>query len=88
MQALPRLRLRLRLRLLLFTTLACAPTPSDPPTPYFVDQAPDAGLDFTHSGGGAGDYFLIETMGSGGAFLDYDLDGWLDIYLSTAYALN
>ncbi len=84
MPALP----RLRLRLLLFTTLACAPTPSDPPTPYFVDQAPDAGLDFTHSGGGAGDYFLIETMGSGGAFLDYDLDGWLDIYLVDGFDLS
>ncbi len=25
--------------------------------------------------------YFIETMGGGGAFLDYDQDGWLDIYL-------
>ena len=28
-----------------------------------------------------GDYFYVETFGSGAAFLDYDGDGWQDIYL-------
>ncbi len=30
--------------------------------------------------------YFIETMGGGGAFLDYDQDGWLDIYLVNAGA--
>ena len=38
--------------------------------------------------GAAGDYFLIETMGAGGAFLDYDQDGWLDIYLVDGFDLS
>ena len=35
--------------------------------------------------------FILETIGSGVALLDYDNDGWLDIYLvngSTYDALN
>ena len=47
----------------------------------FVDVAQTAGLDFVHYNGAQGDYFYVETFGSGAAFLDYDGDGWQDIYL-------
>jgi hypothetical protein len=47
----------------------------------FVDVAQTAGLDFVHYNGLSGDYFYVETAGSGGGFFDYDGDGWLDIYL-------
>ena len=47
----------------------------------FEDVAQEAGLGFVHHNGFAGDYFYVETFGSGAAFLDYDDDGWLDVYL-------
>jgi hypothetical protein len=40
-----------------------------------------AGLDFTHTNGASAEKYLVETMGSGGAFLDFDNDGWLDVFL-------
>jgi hypothetical protein len=45
------------------------------------------GIDFSHTHGAAGDYQLIETMGAGGAFIDFDSDGWLDIYLVNGHSL-
>ena len=56
----------------------------------FVDGAPVvfrditkiAGLDkFLHRSGSPDKQTILETMGSGVALLDYDNDGWLDIYL-------
>ena len=56
----------------------------------FVDNAPvvfeditkQAGLDkFHHRSGTPKKESIIETPGSGVALLDYDNDGWLDIYL-------
>jgi hypothetical protein len=66
----------------------------------FVDDAPivfsditkQAGLDrFLHRSGTPDKKTILETMGSGVALLDYDNDGWLDIYLlngSTVAALK
>ena len=48
----------------------------------FVDVFKQAGLDkFRHRSGGAEKATILETPGSGVALLDYDNDGWLDIYL-------
>ncbi len=47
----------------------------------FTDVTASAGLDFQHSNGGFGDFRLLEIMGSGAALLDYDLDGYLDLFL-------
>ena len=47
----------------------------------FVDVAHAAGLRFRHYNGASPEKYVIETMGSGAAFLDYDNDGWLDIFL-------
>ncbi|MGH8246910.1 MAG: FG-GAP repeat domain-containing protein, partial [Gammaproteobacteria bacterium] len=47
----------------------------------FVDVAKSAGLQFRHYNGASPEKYVIETMGGGAAFFDYDKDGWLDIYL-------
>jgi enediyne biosynthesis protein E4 len=46
------------------------------------DVAHEARLDFVQvCGGDSGKKYILETTGSGVAFLDYDNDGWLDIFL-------
>ena len=48
----------------------------------FADITKQAGLDkFRHRSGTPAKETVLETMGSGVALLDYDNDGWLDIYL-------
>ena len=48
----------------------------------FTDVTKQAGLDkFHHRSGTREKTSIIETPGSGVALLDYDNDGWLDIYL-------
>ena len=48
----------------------------------FEDIAAKAGLtSWTHQMGTSTKSFIIETIGSGVALIDYDNDGWLDIYL-------
>ena len=49
-------------------------------TVQFVDVTASAGIDFVHHHGGFGKKYPTETMGSGVALLDYDGDGWLDLY--------
>jgi len=55
----------------------------------FVDVAKEAGLNVTNVWGGVEhkDY-IIEAKGSGLAFFDYDMDGWLDVYLTNGSRLN
>jgi hypothetical protein len=40
-----------------------------------------SGIRWTHSSGRSAEKYLPESSGAGCAFLDYDNDGWLDIYL-------
>jgi enediyne biosynthesis protein E4 len=48
----------------------------------FIDATHAAGLDkFHHRSGSPEKHVILETPGSGVALLDYDNDGWLDIYL-------
>ena len=47
----------------------------------FRDVTPQAGIRFTHNNGAFGKKFLPETLGPGVAFIDYDNDGWPDIFL-------
>src|SRR6266516_4052971 len=48
----------------------------------FIDITKDAGLDkFHHRSGTPEKRTIIDAPGSGVALLDYDNDGWLDIYL-------
>jgi len=56
--------------------------------PTFTDVAAEAGITFVHNNGARGKKYLPETMGSGCAFLDYDGDGWLDIFLVNGVELD
>ncbi len=59
------------------TNAASAPTGREP----FVEKAAEAGVDFVHFNGMTGHYLFPEIKGMGGALLDYDNDGDLDLYL-------
>lgn len=50
----------------------------------FTDVTNIAGIDFHHFDGRTGDKYLIETLGSGAAFLDYDSDGDQDLFIVNA----
>lgn len=47
----------------------------------FADVTAKSGIRFRHNSGAFGKKYLPETLGSGGAFLDVDDDGWQDIFL-------
>ena len=50
--------------------------------PAFEEIPPSAsGISWTHAAGLSPEMYLPETVGPGCAFLDYDNDGWMDIYL-------
>ena len=44
------------------------------------DIAKKSSLNFTHDHGGSGEYYYVESMGSGVCVFDYDNDGDLDAY--------
>jgi hypothetical protein len=64
------------------------PGPKGPPLPggdsdlpQFTEITREAGIDFQHTNGASTEKHLVETMGSGAVFFDYDTDGWIDIFL-------
>src|ERR1700692_4009505 len=56
---------------------------ASPPTPYAFEEIPaeKSGISWVHTAGKSPEKYLPETSGGGCAFLDYDNDGWMDIYL-------
>ncbi len=51
-------------------------------SPIFEEVPPStSGLHWIHTNAMSPDRYLPETMGPGVAFLDYDNDGWMDIYM-------
>ena len=43
-----------------------------------------SGISWTHVAGLSHEMYMPETVGPGCAFLDYDNDGWIDIYLANS----
>src|SRR3954454_18053013 len=70
---------KLWLSLAIAAATVAASLPQSQPT--FTDVTQSAGIRFKHNSGRAGKKYLPETVGSGGAFLDFDNDGWPDILL-------
>src|SRR5215831_17521524 len=68
--------------------LICAASPDssigrlagENPADIFTDITDEAGINWRHFNGESEDHFLIEAMGGGVAFLDFDGDGLLDIF--------
>lgn len=50
-------------------------------TVTFRDVTQQAGIHFVHNNAAFGKKYLPETMGPGVAFIDYDNDGWQDIFV-------
>jgi len=71
-------------------TLAAAPyvrsLPEIPNPVTFVDVARSAGITFQHDNAASPEKYLIETMGAGCAWIDYNQDGLLDLYLVNSAA--
>jgi len=63
---------------ILFSAHAAEPASPDRKT-IFTDITQEAGITWHHFSGQSPDRFLIETMGGGVAFLDFDNDGLQDI---------
>ena len=53
----------------------------------FVDVTAESGIVFQHVDGRSGEKYLLETLGSGALFLDYNLDGYLDLYIVNATSI-
>ncbi len=53
-----------------------------PPLPTFEEvPVSTSGISWSHTAGKSANKYLPETSGAGCAFLDFDNDGWMDIYL-------
>ena len=55
---------------------------SGQPSIQFTDVTKSAGLTFVHYTGAFGKKYLPETLGPGVAFIDYDGDGWQDLFFT------
>jgi enediyne biosynthesis protein E4 len=56
--------------------------PQTPDAPLFIEiPAADSGISWLHENAMSPSRFLPEALGPGCAFLDYDNDGWMDIFL-------
>ena len=73
------------MKVLLLIALALSATAG----PFFVDEATRAGLkDIFVCGDEGRKNYIVETLGTGVAFLDFDNDGLLDIFAVTASRLD
>ena len=60
--------------------LVSAPELPQADSTYFQEIGRQIGLDFVHSIGSTDMKNIVESVGGGAAFLDYDQDGYMDIY--------
>jgi hypothetical protein len=76
-----RLILAVALVVSMFGPVAAARLAAGPAGAMFTDITRAAGLAVRNVNGASPEKFLVETMGSGALFLDYDNDDWPDVFL-------
>lgn len=72
----------------LVTVVPAFAGPSIPPPLFEEVPSSTSGITWRHVNGRSPEYYLPETTGAGCAFLDYDNDGWMDIYLVNSGACD
>jgi hypothetical protein len=78
-----------RLWLAPLVALCCAqPVATAQDSIQLTDVSDRTGIQFVHTDGSDGRYFVIESFSAGLALLDYDLDGDLDIYFLNGAAID
>lgn len=75
----PRRLVPLPLLLIPFTVAFQSSAPHATPPP-FVDVTARSKIDFVHHNGASPDKYMVETFGSGVGWIDYDNDGFEDLY--------
>jgi hypothetical protein len=63
-------------------------SPSPQGTILLKDVTAETGIDFVHTDGSSGQYYIIENVSCGLALFDYNNDGKIDIYFLTGGALK
>ena len=59
-----------------------------PAPPAFADITDSCGVRFKHEASLTSQKYLLESMGGGVAMLDYDGDGWLDLFFINGAAIE
>ena len=73
---------------LVFTAVTAADESPAPDLPTFVDVTAASGLDFRNEASRTSQKYLLESMVGGVAMLDFDRDGFLDLYFVNGAALE
>ena len=70
------------LLLLPLILISCTRSATQPETAgsvvTFTDIASSSGITFRHTNGASGKYYFLETVASGGGFIDYDNDAKME----------
>ena len=62
-------------------TLSISAAGNNPASIVFLDVTEAAGIHFIHDNAASQEKYMVETMGSGCGWIDYDNDGLMDLYL-------
>jgi hypothetical protein len=63
------------------STARQVPAKASPAVTFEEVSTKRSGINWVHNNARSPEHYLPETVGAGCAFLDYDNDGWMDIYL-------